>query len=172
MHALLAATGETTVLHSVLLLKHASSHHTSPHLTSPHLFPNVQVTPSAEHPLLQPAAARLANAMVAVLGPRLRLGGQVYARCRALISPCAAAVDCAPHAVHGSSSVGGVPPAWAELEQVWLAGAHAVLLLTLVLKQICTYLLFKAAPLFHCPHYVCRCCLRSSWCCLHQVLSL
>ena len=36
-------------------------------------------------PGLQPAAGRLANALVAVLGPELTLGSRAYARCRTLI---------------------------------------------------------------------------------------
>ncbi|KAK9838575.1 hypothetical protein WJX81_008486 [Elliptochloris bilobata] len=45
---------------------------------------------AAAVPGLRPAAGRLANAMVAVLGPELRLGSREYARCRALIREMAA----------------------------------------------------------------------------------
>lgn len=34
---------------------------------------------------LQPAVGRLANALVAVLGPELTLGSAAYCRCRAII---------------------------------------------------------------------------------------
>jgi hypothetical protein len=40
---------------------------------------------SARVPGLAPAVGRLANALVAVLGPELRLGSRAYCACRALI---------------------------------------------------------------------------------------
>lgn len=46
----------------------------------------VQVSSFGEHPLLQPAAAQLSNAMVAVLGPQFTLGSLAYSRCKTLVT--------------------------------------------------------------------------------------
>jgi hypothetical protein len=44
------------------------------------------VSSYGDHPLLQPAAAQLANAMVAVLGPQFTLGSMAYSRCKTLVT--------------------------------------------------------------------------------------
>jgi hypothetical protein len=46
----------------------------------------VQVSSFGDNPLLQPAAAQLANAMVAVLGPQFTLGSLAYSRCKTLVT--------------------------------------------------------------------------------------
>lgn len=46
----------------------------------------LQVSSFGDHPLLQPAAAQLANAMVAVLGPQFTLGSLAYSRCKTLVT--------------------------------------------------------------------------------------
>jgi hypothetical protein len=45
------------------------------------------VSSYGDDPLLQPAAARLANAVVAVLGPEFTLGSAAYQRCKSLVTP-------------------------------------------------------------------------------------
>lgn len=101
--------------------------------------------------MLQPAAARLANAMIAVLGNDFTLGSAAYSRCKTLVtdnsgSLSAAAAAAAAGGVGGSAAAGGagaaaggVPVAagsveglkglavtWAELEQVCFAGCCVV----------------------------------------------
>jgi hypothetical protein len=46
----------------------------------------LQVSSYGDQPLLQPAAAQLANAMVAVLGPQFTLGSLAYSRCKTLVT--------------------------------------------------------------------------------------
>jgi hypothetical protein len=46
----------------------------------------LQVSSFGDHPLLQPAAAQLSNAMVAVLGPQFTLGSLAYSRCKTLVT--------------------------------------------------------------------------------------
>jgi hypothetical protein len=46
----------------------------------------LQVSSFGDQPLLQPAAAQLANAMVAVLGPQFTLGSLAYSRCKTLVT--------------------------------------------------------------------------------------
>lgn len=55
-----------------------------PAMCLPYLPP--QVSSFGDHPLLQPAAAQLANAMVAVLGPQFTLGSLAYSRCKTLVT--------------------------------------------------------------------------------------
>ncbi|KAF8072444.1 hypothetical protein HT031_000103 [Scenedesmus sp. PABB004] len=83
-----------------------------------HVKPSLQlalellVSSFGEHPLLQPAAARLANAMIAVLGSEFTLGSAAYDRCKAL----------APAAPAGAADgQRALTATWAELEQVLFA---------------------------------------------------
>lgn len=48
-----------------------------------------------DQPLLQPAAAQLANAMVAVLGPQFTLGSMAYSRCKTLVTDNTGEAVCA-----------------------------------------------------------------------------
>jgi hypothetical protein len=69
--------------------------------------------------MLKPAAARLANAMVAVLGPELQLGSAAYQRCKALVTDLGSLEAMQGLAGGGQEEGGrGVGAAWAELEQV------------------------------------------------------
>jgi hypothetical protein len=99
----------------------------------------LQVSSFGDHPMLQPAAARLANAMIAVLGNDFTLGSAAYSRCKTLVTDnsgsLSAAAAAAAAAAAGGGGAGGassaVPVAagsaeglkglavtWAELEQV------------------------------------------------------
>jgi hypothetical protein len=95
--------------------------------------------------MLQPAAARLANAMIAVLGNDFTLGSAAYSRCKTLVTDNSGSLSAAAAAAAGGSgnaaaggagaAASGVPVAagsaeglkglavtWAELEQVRLHG--------------------------------------------------
>ena len=74
------------------------------------------VSSYGDDPLLQPAAARLANAVVAVLGPEFTLGSAAYQRCKSLVTPSsnflaatasASALPAASAAAAGGAVVGG-----------------------------------------------------------------
>jgi hypothetical protein len=101
----------------------------------------MQVSSFGEHPMLQPAAARLANAMIAVLGNDFTLGSAAYSRCKTLVTDNSGSLSAAAAAAAaaaagagpggGAAAGGGVPVAagssdglkglavtWAELEQV------------------------------------------------------
>lgn len=86
-----------------------------------------------EQPLLQPSVARLANAMVAVLGPEFTLGSSYYLRCKALVTPLVSPEPPAAGdkgvtrpAALGDGSGGGlllqvVGGSWSQLERVLFA---------------------------------------------------
>ena len=79
-----------------------------PPLLSPPLPPALFQVSSYEHPGLKPAAARLANSMVAVLGPEFTLGSVAYRMTRSLINDSddsAAGWVCHSSITHHHSSV-------------------------------------------------------------------
>jgi hypothetical protein len=74
-------------LHALWLVASAAGLAYLPHVaTSLSLALELLVSPAGESAALQPAAARLANAMVAVLGPEFKLGSAHYQKCKALVS--------------------------------------------------------------------------------------
>lgn len=92
------------------------------------VFHAVQVSSFGENPLLQPAAARLANAMVAVLGPEFTLGSAAYSRCKTLVTDSSGGISRVPGTAGGggcgvasTDGLRGLAATWAELEQVLFA---------------------------------------------------
>lgn len=92
------------------------------------LLCSLQVSSFGENPLLQPAAARLANAMIAVLGPEFTLGSAAYSRCKTLVT-CynttssgakrgTGALGAGAAAAGVGEGIRGLAATWAELEQV------------------------------------------------------
>lgn len=144
------------------------------------LLAHAQVSSFGEAPLLKPAVARLANAMVAVLGPDMQLGSAAYQRCKSLVTDLSGLLEGGEGRLEG---LRGVEATWSELEQVracsnrvlhgCMAGEGACLL------RVPYWQLLRAAQCAPCPpvnqrpphrkfglQYPHRCCLRSNSFCL------
>jgi hypothetical protein len=82
-----------------------------------------QVSSVGDVPLLRVATARLANAMIAVLGPAFSLGSPSYQRIKTLVTDRAALADdgSAGAAAAAAAVVLGAPAAAGAAEAVWAA---------------------------------------------------
>lgn len=106
-------------LHSLVLMANAAGLPYTAHVrTCLQIAQELVVSSFGDHPLVKPAAARLANATVAVLGPEFKLGSACYRMCKMLVT------DITPEGSITDSARDGpwsVEMTWAALENVLFA---------------------------------------------------
>lgn len=120
--------GQTHIwaLHALWLVASNAGLSYMPHVkTTLALAQELLVSPAGESAALQPASARLANAMVAVLGPEFTLGSAHYQKCKSLVAGAAAhgwdQVRGEGQQEAGGAGPGGGDSASGELESVLFA---------------------------------------------------